>query len=86
MTAATVTDNDTPFGDMNGPLAYWGPVAAPPSLPVRRARRMTERPLPTDQAALTRLSRTMHGRTWSGTNALMSTLFAAAPQPAHART
>lgn len=63
------------FGDMNGPLAYWGPTetAAAAAPGPRREIVVSER----DRAAVARLGETLNGRTWAGTNALMSTLFAA---------
>ena len=74
--AATATE----IGDMNGPLFYWGPVeghavSAPTRQPVVPAA---------DLNALRQLGRTLHGRTWAGTNALMSALFAGALETAAA--
>ena len=60
------------FADLNGPLSYWGPcrgMAATPA--VRRASAPISRAV---EADLARLSRTLNGRTWSGTNALMALL------------
>jgi hypothetical protein len=84
----TYTEHESLFGDMIGPLTYWGPVAAaataaPPL--ARRVRPMATRLTPMEHAALSRLSRTLHGRTWAGTNTLMSALFAAATEPVVAR-
>jgi hypothetical protein len=76
MTTAAATDNDVPFGDMNGPLAYWGPAADPAPLVVHRARPLADPLAPAEQDALSRLSQTLHGRTWAGTSALMSALLA----------
>jgi hypothetical protein len=39
--AAVMTINESVFGDMNGPLAYWGPVTASPAAllsPTEKAR------------------------------------------------
>ena len=47
MTQAAVTVEQLVFGDMNGPLAYWGPVSASPTA----AFTATERALLTKVAA-----------------------------------
>ncbi len=74
---------------MNGPLAYWGPaeapVAAPATAAIWRVHPTATLLSPAEQAALSRLSETLHGRTWAGTNTLMSALFAAAAEPVAAR-
>ena len=66
------------LADMNGPLGYWGPASRPAATAVKR-RPATELLLsPSDHEALTKLGETLHGRTWAGTNTLMSALFAIA--------
>jgi hypothetical protein len=65
------------FGDMNGPLAYWGPVETKAPARPRRERGITA----ADVAAISKLGRTLHGRTWAGTSALMSALFAPDVEP-----
>jgi hypothetical protein len=89
MMTATFTESATLFGDMNGPLAYWGPAEAPlaasATAPVQRVQAMATLLTPAEQAVLNRLSETLHGRTWAGTSALMSALFAAAAEPVAAR-
>ena len=68
------------IGDMNGPLSYWGPVEG------RAVTTPTRQPAAarTDLDALRQLGRTLNGRTWAGTNALMSALFAGALETAAA--
>ena len=68
--------------DMNGPLCYWGP-APRPAQPVAGRSRSAEPLLSAgDREVLARLAETLHGRTWAGTNALITSLFAAAtPEP-----
>jgi hypothetical protein len=72
MTAPGQPSADATVGDMNGALAYWGPV--------RRAATIAPAPPiesnSTHVAALRRLGETLHGRTWSGTSRLMGALFA----------
>ena len=65
------------IADMNGPLVYWGP-----SFPPAATHNVAVVSLSTDVEidALARLQRTLHGRTWSGTHALMNALFAAADE------
>jgi len=70
--AATTIIPGYELADMNGPLGYWGPITQP-----TRRLRPIETALPArDTAALSRLGKTLNGRTWTGTNALMSALFA----------
>jgi hypothetical protein len=77
-TAVQPTDTSTyAFGDMNGPLTYWGPVQR--RTPVRPSRERTISAA--DITAISQLGRTLHGRTWAGTNALMSALFAPESEP-----
>jgi len=65
------------LADMNGPLGYWGPAGRTlhPSATNTPARGDSDRG--SLSAALTALARTLHGRTWSGTHALMMSLLAA---------
>jgi hypothetical protein len=59
------------IADMNGPLAYWGPVTRPASTEAGPI----PRPAPETQVAgrdLAPLARTLNGRTWTGTSTLMS--------------
>ena len=56
---------------MNGPLAYWGPAAPT----VTAGRTPVLRPSPEASwrnSGIARLARTVNGRTWTGTSALMS--------------
>ena len=63
---------DDAFADLNGPLSYWGPCRERAATPAaRRASAPISRAV---EADLARLSRTLNGRTWSGTNALMALL------------
>lgn len=75
---ATVADfrMDELFGDMNGPLAYWGPAQAP----VLTAPAITRSGVQHDTAciALDRLADVVGGRTWTGTSTLMDAAFAQA--------
>ena len=59
------------IADMNGPLAYWGPTVRPAQVPAKPVRRPAPEPRPAAQS-LARLARTVNGRTWTGTSALMS--------------
>lgn len=65
------TTLDSTFGDMNGPLAYWGPV---------RSNGTSRTPLASvsaeERATLARLGGALNGRTWSGTNELIRSLIA----------
>jgi hypothetical protein len=77
-TAFQLTDTSTyAFGDMNGPLTYWGPVQRRTPARPRRERTISA----ADITAISQLGRTLHGRTWAGTNALMSALFAPESEP-----
>ena len=66
------------IADMNGPLAYWGPAPLTPAAITLVAAPVVVTGPEID--ALAKLTRTLHGRTWSGTHALMSALFSAADQ------
>ena len=62
------------IADLNGPLGYWGPAAASADQPPRPAGVAPA----VNREALAGLRQTLHGRTWTGTNALMSRLVEAA--------
>ena len=59
------------IGDMNGSLAYWGPAARNTSAQAAPAGRPAPE-LQSTRSSLARLARTVNGRTWTGTNALLS--------------
>jgi hypothetical protein len=73
MTATIDFGMDELFGDMNGPLAYWGPAQAP-ALTAPGIIRSTPRH-DADCIALDRLAETIGGRTWVGTSTLMDAAF-----------
>lgn len=75
-TLQTAKGTTIEIGDMNGPLCYWGPVEGHTVSGVSPKAALTR----TDLDALRQLGRTVNGRTWAGTNALMSALFAGAPE------
>jgi len=59
------------IADMDGPLGYWGPTARPAAASAQPVRHSTSAP-PWAAGSLARLARTVNGRTWTGTSALMS--------------
>jgi hypothetical protein len=68
------------FADLNGPLSYWGPCRSMAVTPEgRRALAPVSR---VARADLARLSRTLNGRTWSGTNTLMALVLGETPAAA----
>ena len=66
--------DDALLADMNGPFLYWGPVAQVALVAHLPVERRPVRPDRIDRDALAALASTLRGRTWSGTNALMSAL------------
>ena len=72
-TEPTPAHNELELADMIGPLAYWGPAGQAPTAPQPIERRSL-RHGSFDRDALIALASTLHGRTWSGTHALMSAL------------
>lgn len=74
MTTMLHTD-DLTLGDMNGPLAYWGPAHTSGRPATARSQPVTTLGAG-EREVLARLSETLHGRTWAGTSALMADLFA----------
>jgi hypothetical protein len=70
-TSQTHIETAQPIADMNGPLAYWGPTLRPAAAQ-RSSARQAVAPVASINTGLGRLARTLHGRTWTGTTALMS--------------
>ncbi len=67
--------DDALLADMNGVLPYWGPAGqAAPIVHQPVQRRSVLRSDSLDRDAVAALASTLRGRTWSGTNALMSAL------------
>jgi hypothetical protein len=74
--AAMMTIDDTVFGDMNGPLAYWGPVTASPTAllsPTEKARLRQVR----DRATAPTSSATAANDAWLRSLGTMEAVYAA---------
>ena len=81
-TEPTPVRDDALPADMNGPLLSWGPTRQAVPVVHQPVEPRSVRPDSVDLAALAALAGTLRGRTWSGTNALMSVLLEPAlPSP-----